>query len=264
MIFAFLIFILIGALAGLLAGLIGIGGGVVVVPSLYYTLATLKIPPAEIMQIVIGTSLATIAFNTFISSLGHYRKKSILLRPLKRMLPGLILGAMAGATIAKIVPGDNLKIIFAIFEILIGLYFIFFSPEQLADDNTLPKGFVMTLIGMGISCLSTLLGISGGVITVPTLLWFKVPMKKAVGTSATTSFIIALVGTISFLIYGIGKSTAHMTLGFIYLPAFLAICGGSLFAAPLAVELSHKLPTQVIKKIFAGVLIIVGLLMLMK
>src|SRR3989338_2083381 len=103
MIFVLVIFILTGFLAGLLSGLIGIGGGVVVVPCLYYTLSLIGIPIEDKMQIVLGTSLATTAFNTIISSLGHHRKKSILMGTLKKMLPGLILGSVLGATGAKLI-----------------------------------------------------------------------------------------------------------------------------------------------------------------
>ncbi|MDN3505266.1 MAG: sulfite exporter TauE/SafE family protein [Rhabdochlamydiaceae bacterium] len=264
MIFVFVVFILTGALAGLLSGLIGIGGGVVVVPCLYYTLTTLNIPEYEIMQIVLGTSLATIAFNTLISASGHYRKKSVLMRPLKRMLPGLFVGSFVGATIAIYVSGSGLKYIFAGFEVLLGFYFFFAKSHPKPDNNNLPKSAGMALIGFLISTLSTLLGISGGVITVPMLLFYKVKTRQAIGTSAAASFVVGSIGTIAYLIYGFGRSKVDMTVGYIYLPAFLAICGGSLIVAPLAVELAHKLPTKVIKKFFAVILVIVGTIMFIK
>ncbi|MCF7852236.1 MAG: sulfite exporter TauE/SafE family protein [Simkaniaceae bacterium] len=253
-----------GAIAGILSGLIGIGGGVVVVPCLYYTLAFLKVPQEELMQIVLGTSLATIAFNTLVSSTAHFKKKGVLIRPLKRMTPGLILGAIAGATLANFLPSSGLKLIFAVFEIALGVYFFFLGPEEIADTNKLPKILAMSSMGLVIGALSALLGIGGGVLTVPTLLFFKVPMKKAIGTSAAASFIIAVAGTISYLFYGIGTLSIKFTIGFVYLPALLAICGGSLIAAPLAVELAHRLPTQMLKKIFSVVLIAIGIFMIAK
>ena len=258
MIVELILFILTGLLAGLLSGLLGIGGGVVVVPCLYYTLAFHGIPHNEIMQIVLGTSLATIAFNTFLSSSGHWRKRAVLMRPLKRMIPGLILGAIVGATIAKYIPSEGLKWLFAVFEIVLGFYFFFMGPENLKDENKLPSALPMAAIGSGISSFSTLLGIGGGVLTVPTLLFFKVPMRKAVGTSAAASFVIACVGTVAYLVYGFDQSAITMTLGYIYIPAFLAVCGGTLIGSPLGVELAHKLPTQLLKKIFAVILVIIG------
>lgn len=264
MIFVFLIFILTGALAGFLSGLIGIGGGVIVVPCLYYTLVFLGIPQHEMMKIVVGTSLAAIAFSTFISASGHYKKKAILMRPFKRMLPGLIIGSFFGATLGKYIPSHVLKLIFASFEIILGIYFFCVGKQSKSDENTLPKSFGMMVIGTCISGISSLLGFGGGVITVPMLLFFKVYMRKAVGTSAATSFVIASVGTISYLFYGIGTLNMHMTLGYIYLPAAIAICAGSLIAVPLGVELAHKLPTKILKKVFACILVGIGILMFMK
>lgn len=259
-----LIFIFTGILAGLLSGLIGIGGGVVVVPCLYYILKELGIPSYEIMQIVLGTSVATITFNTLISSMGHYRKKAILLRPLLKMLPGLFVGAFLGATVANNIPSLELKILFGVFEVVVGVYSFFLGPEELKDNHRLPKGPVLMVIGLVIASFSTLLGIGGGVLTVPMLLFFKVSMRKAVGTSAATSFIISIVGTVCYLLYGIDRSDVSMTIGFVYLPAFLAISGGSLIIAPVAIELAHRMPTQILKKIFSCVLIIVGSIMIFK
>jgi uncharacterized membrane protein YfcA len=264
MLWLFLVFILTGALAGLLSGLIGIGGGVVVVPCLYYIFTDLGMPSDEVMQIVLGTSVATISFNTFISSIGHYRKKGILLKPVLKMLPGLFVGAFLGATVANHIPSPGLKVLFGAFEIIIGIYSFFLGPEEIKDTNNLPKGPVMMIIGLMISGLSTLLGIGGGVLTVPMFLFFKVSMRKAVGTSSVTSFIISIIGVVCYLFYGLGKSTISMTIGYFYIPAFLAICGGSLIIAPLAVELAHRVPTQILKKIFACVLVAIGTIMLFK
>ena len=262
MILELLLFILTGAIAGLLSGLLGIGGGVVVVPCLFYALSYHGIPPNEIMQIVLGTSLATIAFNTALSSRGHWKRHAVMLRALRRMLPGLILGAFLGATAAKYVPSEVLKWIFAVFEIMLGFYFFFMGPEGLKDENKLPSVWPMALIGVGISGFSTLLGIGGGVLTVPMLLFFKVPMRKAIGTSAATSFIIACIGTLSYLIYGFNQSGVVMTLGYIYIPALLAVCGGTVLSSPLGVALAHKIPTQALKKIFAVILVVIGVSMM--
>ncbi len=256
-------FIIIGALAGILAGLLGIGGGLVTIPGLVLTFTLIGMPSEEIMHMAVGTSLASMIFCALSSSFNHLRRKNVEIRIAKKLFPGAIIGAIIGALVAKMLPSHFLKIYFGIFVILIALRIFFTKPKDITGEVRLPHTSILMAIGLGVSFLSISLGIGGGIFVVPTLTAFHVRLKKAIGTASVMSFANILIGAIAFFIFSVGTSFTYSdSMGFIYFPAFITIAIVSFCCAPLGVKLTHYLPTKWIKKIFAVVLFAAGMTMI--
>lgn len=254
-------FIATGLAAGILAGLLGIGGGIVTIPCLIMTFHFLKTPHDLIMHLAIGTSLAAMIFNTFSSAFSHYRKKGVIFSIVKPMALGVLVGSFVGAMVAKVLPGSLLQIIFGIFECLVGLKFLL-PEKQLKQTRKMPKFFGLSTISLVVSSISTMLGIGGGLLNVPVLTHFHVPLKKAIGTSSALSFLISLLGAIYFLALSAGSTDYPGTLGFIFIPAFIVISVVSFFSAPWGVKLAHVLPTDILRRVFGVILIIAGIVMI--
>lgn len=252
---------LIGILAGVMAGLLGISGGLVTVPGLLLVFHFLGFPQGYVMQLAIGTSLAAMVFNSISSTWAHQRRQSVLWDLFLSLLPGIVLGSIAGASIAHLISGVILEVIFGIFAILVGLHFL--RPTKVHDiPSRLPSKIILGLIGFGIGGISNILGIGGGIITVPVLLAFHIQDKKAIATSAATGLIISFLGALSYLYFGIGETSFSYTVGYLYLPAFVIISITTFFAAPYGAHLTHILPTSVTKRIFGIALMGTGVLML--
>jgi len=259
---ALVIYVLIGGIAGLLAGLLGISGGVITVPCLMFVFRFLDFPSDILIHMAIGTSLSAMVFNAITSAWAHERRGAVLWKLVIPMVPGLLLGSIIGSLVARVLPDLILKEIFAIFECLIGIYFFLPYKEKTYEDLfPMPRQLGLNLIGFGIGGLSSLLGIGGGIITVPILLAIQVPVKKAIGTSAATGFLITLTAAIAYLFFGLGKVTHADSIGYLYLPAFLIISIVTAFTAPYGAKLAHVLPTPLLRRIFAVALFLAGILM---
>lgn len=252
----------IGILAGLGAGLLGMSGGVITIPLLVLVFHLMNMPPEMIMHLAIGTSLAAMAFNSFASMMAHNKREAVLWDVLKGFLIGIFFGAVLGSLIARNLTSNTLQYIFGGFESLVGLYFFFYRPKAVKDVHTLPRFFGKNCLGFCISTISTMLGLGGGFITVPILLYFHVPMKKAVGTSSGTSFFITLIGALSYLTVGWKQHDFRDTVGYMYLPALITLACATLIAAPWGAYFAHKLPTLILRKIFAVALFAAGFLMI--
>lgn len=254
--------LLLGMIAGLLAGLLGVGGGLIIVPVLAWLLHThADIPVHSLMQIAIGTSLATIVITSTSSILAHQRRGAVLWPVVWQLTPGIIIGTWLGAMIADALPSDTLKIIFAIFVLLVSAQLGF--GAQPAPHQQLPKWLGMSFTGILIGKVSALVGIGGGSMTVPFLVWCNVSIRNAIATSAACGFPIAVSGTISFILTGWDvKDLPAYSSGYIYWPAFLAIVPTTLLFAPLGAKLAHTLPVAMLKKFFAVFLAVVGIKML--
>lgn len=263
MIFQILSFGVIGILAGTLSGLLGIGGGVVTIPCLVLIFSQLDIPQEAIMHLAIGTSLAAMVFNTFSGSYTHHKKRAVLFHIVKPMALGVVLGAVLGATAANFLSSHFLQIFFGAFEILLGIRFLL-PDSKTNKKHPLPSFWPLSGISFCVTAFSTLLGIGGGMVNVPILSHFGVPVKKAIGTSTALSFLISFCGAVFFLLLGMHSSKVPDTLGFLYIPAFLIISVVSFFTAPYGARLAHLLPTKVLKKVFAVVLLAAGLVMVLK
>lgn len=258
-----LFFILIGLVTGLLAGMLGIGSGVVAVPCLYYLFQYSDLPQDRLMQIAASTSLACTFVTSFAASLSHQRKKSVLMKPIKFLLPGLILGCAAGSYIGEILPSKDVRMIFGCLMVLLGIYFFFPRLPHLriaekVNKTLMPFGF---LIGV----LSSLLGIGGGTFSVPILIGYHLTIPQATGTSSVATLLSAFIGSVSYLIIGLysGQHIPH-TFGFIQLPAFLAISLASVCTTSFGVHLAHRLPVSLIKRILGCVMLFTGINMLLR
>ncbi len=255
-----LLFIASGSLSGLLAGLLGIGGGIVTVPILYYSLQYANIPENAVMQVAVSTSLASAFFTSFVSSWAHNRKKAIQFTYLKYLIPGLFLGSLTGAITVNYLSSYYLKIAFGIMAILLGIY-LFFPRLPLLNLGTKPNSG-LTLSGIVIGALSTLFGIGGGVFTVPVLFSYNLPTNQTVATSSASTMATTLFGSIAFLFIAWDRPSLPETVGFIEVPAFLLIAFSSILLVPLGVRLSRVLPTVLIRRIFACALAITGACMI--
>jgi uncharacterized membrane protein YfcA len=252
---------LLGILAGLLAGLLGISGGVITVPVLYLIFKFQGFSEEHIMHLAIGTSLASMIFNTGSALWFQQRKKAILWTIVRRMLPGLVVGSVAGALVATILPEGILKMTFGAFACCIGVYF-FFPRKHSEGEHPLPTRTFLNCAGFGVAAVANVLGIGGSIFTVPILIAHKIPDKKAIACSAATGFFITLMGALSYLYFGLSEVKDVQTIGFLYLPAFFIISITSFLMAPLGVVLSHSLPPFLLRRIFSIVLVCIGLIMI--
>lgn len=259
-----LTYLLVGSLSGLLAGLFGIGGGLVIVPVLNYWFAWSSSPiPADArMHFAIGTSLAVIIFTAVSSLRAHHRRGAVLWPAVVRLVPGVLFGGLAGAALADAMSNDLLQRVFGFFVVAIAIQMILNRrPEA---GSSLPGVVGFALAGFVIGAVSALAGIGGGLLTVPFLLWRSVGMREAVGSAAACTFPVAVAGATGFVISGwdTGATVAGAT-GYVFWPAVLGIAMASVLTAPLGARLAHALPVARLRSAFAVFLVIVGVKMLL-
>jgi len=256
----FLIYPLLGIFAGLLSGLLGVGGGIVVVPVLILTFKSLEFPPEVLTHLAVGTSLATIIF-TSVSSVRNHHRNAAVLWPLVLWLGlGMLVGALLGAVVADALKGRVLEFLFGVFAEVIAVQMAFgLKPKA---GRSLPGKLMLSVSGVVIGTISAVFGIGGGSLTVPLLSWCNVRIQQAVGTSAACGWPIALSGTLGFVLTGWDEPVPPGSLGYVYLPALLGIALTSIIFAKWGAEYAHRLPDAKLKKIFAAVLAVVGLKLL--
>ena len=256
-----LAYVLTGMLAGLLAGLLGIGGGLVIVPALASLLSRHGFGVANLMHFAVGTSLATIVATSASSLLAHHRRGSVYWPVVRGLLPGILLGGLGGAWLARQISSPGLGLFFGVFEILVALQLLLGAGP--APQRRLPRAGLQGLAGMVIGAVSALLGIGGGTLTVPWLVWHRVDIRMAVGTAATIGLPIALAGALGFALGGMqaGERPDYST-GYIYWPAAAGIVLGSVPLAPAGAWLAHYLPRPTLQRGFALVLALIGLKMI--
>lgn len=254
-------FLALGAVAGTLAGLLGIGGGLLIVPGLAFLLGDGTVPADRLMQFAVGTSLATIVATALSSIRAHHRRGAVDWNVMARLTPGIIGGALLGAAIADLLPTRTLAIVFGVFLLIISVRL--FLPGQPAAHRRLPGYLGTTTYGAGIGTLSSLLGIGGGTLTVPLLTWHNTDVRAAVGTASACGLPIAVAGTIGFIVMGLGTGGLPTgATGYVYWPAFLAVVPTSMAFAPLGARLAHTLPRMALRRGFAIFVAIVGVRML--
>lgn len=248
--------ILLGIIAGTLAGLLGIGGGIVVVPSLLWLFDRFQlVPPDHAMHFALGTSLATICFTSLASVRAHHKRGAVLWDIVLKLSPGLVIGTLMGAQIAERMTSRKLAIGFAVFLIVVSLQ-VGLRLQPKTSGASL-KAWLAVLLGLFIGTISALVGIGGGTLTVPLLMWFNVPIRVAVATSAAGGIFISAAGTLGFLLMG-STAGALGEGGYIYWPAVAGIVPASLVFAPLGARLTHALPVGMLKTVFALFLFVVG------
>ncbi|MCY3974181.1 MAG: sulfite exporter TauE/SafE family protein [Simkaniaceae bacterium] len=252
-------FICVGLVAGFISGLMGISGGVVIVPCLTLAFYLIHIPVEFRMHVVIGTALATMVFGTFASSHTHRKHGRVLFPIVKPMIVGIIVGTVTGSGIAKFLPGQVLRILFGMTELAVGIRFILPVKEATRHTSLPSKGMLM-LIATGVATISTVLGI--GLLYVPILIYSGVPTKKAIGTASMLGFITVVSATCFLFVTGRGTVSYPLTSGWIYVPAFLAVGIGLVCMAPVGAKVTTHLPTAVLHRVFGSVLLIAGLILI--
>lgn len=258
----FAAYILLGAVAGYLGGLLGLGGGAVIVPVLYFLFRAQGLDPAVIMHLAVGTSLAAVVFTAVASTRAHGRRGSVSWPAFRGLVAGLVLGSFAGAAIADFLPGRALRIFFGGFELLVAAQLAWRVAPR--PERALPGTYPLALVGTIIGILSTLLGIGGGVFSVLFLLWSSVPIRTAVGTSAACALPIAVAGSIGMIVAGWEHpGLPAFSAGYLYLPAAAGMALANSCTAPLGVATAHALPVASLQRVLALVLALVGVRMLL-
>ena len=248
-----LAYLAIGAAAGFLAGLLGVGGGIVIVPGLVLVFTAKGFPDQHVMHLALATALTTIVFTSASSVRAHHRFGAVDWRIAWAMAPGMVAGSFCAAFAAGYVPSRPLAILFTVFIIYAATQ-MFFDVKPRAGRE-LPHPYGLFAIGAVIGGLSSVLAVGGAFLSIPFLAWCNVPLKRAIGTAAANGFPIALAGSVGYVMQGLRvEGLPSGTFGYLYLPAFGLIVLTSMLTAPLGARLTHRLPIRQIRVVFALIL----------
>ena len=255
--------IVLGCCTGVLAGLLGIGGGMLLVPFLTLLFTREHFPPDVIVKMAVATSLASICFTSISSVRAHHKRGAVRWDVARLLAPGIVVGSLLGAQIVRFLPSTWMALFFAVF--------VAFSATQMFIDKKpsptreLPRGAGMLGAGGGIGVLSALVGAGGGFISVPFMTWCNVKIHNAVATSAALGFPIAVAGTVGYVWAGWHlDGMPSGSLGYIHVPALLVLAAGSVLTAPLGARLAHRLNVRQLKRAFAALLYLLAAYMLYK
>lgn len=247
-------YLLLGAVAGFLGGMFGIGGGTVLVPVLLLLFEAQHFPAAHAMHLALGSAMAVILFTSVSSTRKHHQHGAVEWRVVFGITPGILLGTAIGSLVAASISPYYLTIFFALF--------MCFAATQILLDvkphaaRQLPGIAGMTLMGTITGWISTLVSVGGGTLTVPFLLWCNVPLRHAIGTASAIGFPIAVGGTIGYIATGLHASgLPDSSLGYVYLPAMLGCAVVSVITAPLGAKTAHRTNVTMLRKLFAVMLI---------
>jgi len=248
-----------GCVAGVFAGLFGIGGGIVIVPVLESTLGFLGVDPAIRMHIAVGTSLATIIPTSISSARAHHRRGAVDLGIVRRWAVFVLGGALLGAWIASKVHSDVLAIVFATLALLVALKMVLL-PESRNLTSDIPDGPWVPLIPTSIGCFSSMMGIGGGTFSVMTLTLFNQPIHRAVGTAALFGLAISLPGTLGFIVAGWNDPRLPPgSLGYVSLLGFAFIAPATALAAPLGARIAHAFSAKKLSMLFGVFLVLASI-----
>lgn len=254
--------LLTGAVAGVLAGLLGVGGGIVIVPVLYHLFTLLGIDSDVRMHVAVGTSLAAIVPTSIISARAHYKRGGLKPALLKPLVPGTLVGVLIGALLSGYLSGQVLAAIFAIIALLVALNMA--AERNLDLRDGLPGPFGTSVLGVFIGSLSTLMGIGGGTLSVPILNACRTPMHIAVGTGAALGTVISLPGALAYLINGLGAtSLPPATLGYVNLLGLALIVPATMLTAPWGARIAHAINARLLRRLFALFLALTAVRMLL-
>jgi uncharacterized membrane protein YfcA len=255
--------LLVGTCTGFLAGLLGIGGGMLMVPFITFILTAKGYPAEYVVKMAVATSLATICFTSLSSVRAHHKRGAVLWPIVKVLAPGIVLGSLVGAQVAVALPGRALSILFAVF--------VAFSATQMFLDRkpkptrTLPGRLGTFGMGWVIGMLSALVGAGGAFVSVPFMTWCNVKIHDAVGTSSALGFPLAFAGTLGYV--WAGQDLPQMppgSVGYLYLPGLVVISIASMCTAPLGARTAHRMDIRPLKKVFALVLYVLAAYFLLR
>ncbi|MCC5974252.1 MAG: sulfite exporter TauE/SafE family protein [Rubellimicrobium sp.] len=259
-----LMLLAIGALAGILAGLLGVGGGIVLVPAFFYAFTVLGYDSPQLMQMCLATSLATIIVTSTRSVVAHHRRGAVDWGVLRTWAPGIALGAVVGVALATSLRSTALQAIFGALATLVALYMILGRAHWRLGD-AMPGGLARAGLAPGIGFLSVLMGIGGGSFGVPVLTLYSTPMHRAVATAAGFGFLIAVPSVMGFLLVTMPEGgRPPLTIGAVNLVAFGIVIAMTVITAPMGVALAHRTDAVRLRRIFGLFLTVVGLNMLRK
>ena len=239
-----------GAIGGVLAGLLGIGGGIVIVPVLDAALQFLGTEPSIRMHVAVATSLATIIPTSLASSRAHYRRDSVDVPLVRRWAPFVLVGSIAGTWIASRVDSSVLSAVFATVAFIIGVKLVLpMHDRRLTPD--VPRGWLIGGVPLTIGAVSSMMGIGGGTLSVAALTLFNQPIHRAVGTAALFGLVIALPGTAGFMLAGYGDTRLPPgSVGYVNLVGFALISPTTVLAAPLGAAIAHRLTQRRLSALF--------------
>lgn len=261
MLTSLLIYLGCGSIVGVLAGLLGVGGGTVIVPILVAVFPYQGVPPQYVQQLALGTSLASIMFTSISSARAHHARGAVLWNIFRNITPGILLGTFLGGLVATHLPTMFLKIFFICFLFAISAQMM--TNYRPSATRNMPGAMGTAAAGGVIGMVSSFVGIGGGSLSVPFMTYCNVPIHTAVGTSAAIGFPIAVAGALGYIVGGWERpDLPSACLGFVHLYALFGIAAASCLTAPIGVKISHAMPTAKLKKAFAIFLIIVALKML--
>lgn len=254
-------YLAIGLSVGFLAGLFGIGGGMVMVPMLVFVFTAKGFPAQHMMHLSLATSMATIVFTSVSSVRAHHLHGAVDWRVAKAMAPGIAVGALAATLIAGFVPTRPLAIGFAVFLFYASArMFVEVKPQP---SRQLPGAAGLFGVGAGIGALSSVLAAGGAFLSIPFLARCNVPLKRAIGTAAANGFPIAVAGTVGYVLNGLrAENLPQYSIGYVYLPALAIIVAASMPAAPVGARLAHRLPVKRLRIVFALILLAIAVRML--
>lgn len=257
----FPVFLALGGCAGFLAGLLGVGGGLIIVPVLAWVFEHASPESGHVLHLALGTSLASILFTSVSSIRGHHGRGAVDWRVLQTITPGILAGTFAGAALAGHISSVGLKWFFVAFATVVGLQM--FANVKPRAARQLPGRAGMFFSGGVIGMVSSFVGIGGGSLSVPFMSWCNVPIHRAVGTSAAIGFPIAFAGAAGYIVSGARVAgLPEWSLGFVYLPALLGISVCSMLTAGFGARLAHAMPVARLKQAFALLLLLMALKML--
>lgn len=257
-----LILVAMGGLAGVMAGLLGIGGGALIVPVLIYVFERQGVNPEIRMQLALGTSLATIVFTALSSVAAHQRRGAVDWTIFRRIAPGIVAGGLIGAAVASSLASRTLQILFVVFLFALSAQYSR-GTTVAAAHRPLPGVAGFSVAGAVIGAVSAFFGIGGGSLSVPFMTWCSVPVKRAIATSAAIGLPIAVSTTIGYIVAGWNDPRLPpWSFSYVLLPAFLGVVVASVATAPLGARLAHRLPEKTLRRIFALFVAVLGLRML--
>ncbi|MZI94642.1 TSUP family transporter [Vibrio sp. CAIM 722] len=253
----------LGSIVGVLAGLLGIGGGLVVVPALVFILPFADVSQNLVMHLALATSLATIIVTSASSSFNHFRLGNVDFFVVKWLMPGVLIGGYIGATLTEWIPTQYLPKVFGVIVFVLAVQM--YRSIKTVTQGCMPNALITSLWGSGIGIISSLAGIGGGSLSVPFLNRHGVEIRQAVGSSSVCGFGIALSGMLGFIFHGFHvEGLPKYSVGYVYIPALVAISITSVFTTRIGAKLATRLPAPVLKKFFSLFLICVATSMLVQ
>lgn len=256
-------YLALGAAAGFLGGMFGIGGGTVLVPVLLLLFEAQHFPSEHTMHLALGSAMAVILFTSIASTHKHDQHGAVSWRVVFGISPGILFGTVIGSLVAASIPPLFLTIFFALFMCFAAMQILLDIRPHAARQ--LPGIMGMTFVGTVTGCISTLVSVGGGTLTVPFLLWCNVPIRKAIGTASAIGFPIAVGGSIGYIVTGLhAANLPSSSLGYVYLPAMLGCALVSVITAPLGAKTAHRTNVAVLRKLFAVLLLGLAAKLLLK